>query len=99
MNGDDPERRWGAFADELGLNDKERKEFLESLGQMQRGEGQVVRSGELRRDHCAWCRVERWIFASFENALLTILGVFLLIIVLSLVAFVGCIAGGTLLKL
>lgn len=47
MNGDDLEQRWGSLADELDLTPKERREFFESMEQMRRGEGRVVRSNEL----------------------------------------------------
>lgn len=48
MSGEDPEQRWGSLADELNLTARERREFLESLEQMRRGEGRVVHSDELR---------------------------------------------------
>lgn len=42
------EDRWGAFADELELTDQERREFVESMEQMRRGEGRTITSEELR---------------------------------------------------
>lgn len=47
MNSDDLEQRWGSLADELDLTSRERREFFESMEQMRRGEGRVVRSDEL----------------------------------------------------
>lgn len=40
--------RWEVFADELELTPEERREFVESLEQMRRGEGRTITSEELR---------------------------------------------------
>lgn len=40
--------RWEAFADELELTPEERREFVESMEQMRRGEGRTITSEELR---------------------------------------------------